>query len=209
LDLSRGGFSRERFEPDLSLWEPWHPAEIARRLIDVDVPWYVTAGWALDLFRAAETRVHDDLEIGVPERGFATIRAALSEYEVFVIGDGVASSASDAALRRHYQTWVREPRSGKWRADIMREPWDGETWVFRRDARITRPGSEVIAHTADGIPYAQPEIALLFKAKAVREKDQRDFDGVLPLLGREQRRWLAAALELVHPGHSWLEALRR
>ena len=65
----------------------------------------------------------------------------------------------------------------------------------------------VIAHDAAGIPYAQPEIALLFKAKATREKDEADFARVLPLLGLHQRQWLAQVLELIHPQHHWLSEL--
>lgn len=29
----------------------WTPAEVTRRLAGVRAPWYVAAGWALDLFR--------------------------------------------------------------------------------------------------------------------------------------------------------------
>ena len=55
-----------------------------------------------------------------------------------------------------------------------------------------------IARSADGIPYAQPEIVLLFKLKEVRPKDQNDFDAVLPLLDDADvvvRRHAVIALE--------------
>jgi len=196
------------FRPDVAKWDAWHPAEVARRLASVDVPWYVTAGWALDLFQGRQARPHDDLEIAVPEHGFEAIREALVAFELFAVGDGYAHPVDERSLAEHHQTWVRERATGVWRLDVMREPWDGDTWVCRRDARIRLPAARVIAHTADGIPYAQPEIALLFKAKAAREKDEADFERVLPLLGLRQRRWLAQALELIHPRHRWLEALR-
>jgi hypothetical protein len=57
--------------------------------------------------------------------------------------------------------------------------------------------------TTDGVPVIAPEIALLFKAKAPRFKDQRDFDRVLPHLDRAARSWLASALEQAHPDHPW------
>ena len=38
------------FEPDLSLWDAWRPEEVAALLADVQSPWYVAAGWAIDLF---------------------------------------------------------------------------------------------------------------------------------------------------------------
>jgi len=144
----------------------------------------------------------------VPEHGFPAIREALAGFELFAVGDGYAHPLDERSLARHHQTWVREPASGTWRLDVMREPWDDDTWVCRRDARIRLPAARVIAHTAGGIPYAQPEIALLFKAKAAREKDEADFERVLPLLALRQRRWLAQTLELIHPEHHWLTALR-
>jgi hypothetical protein len=195
----------ERFDPDLFEWDAWHPTEAARRLAGVDVSWCVIAGWSLDLFRGQQTRDHGDLEIGVPAHGFAAIRKALAELEVYAIVEGQAEPIGETSLAESHQTWVLDRDSGTWRLDVIREPWEGDTWVCRRDPRLRRPGSDVIAHTPDGIPYVKPEIALLFKAKHMGEKDQADFDGALPLLGSEAREWLVQALELVHPGHPWIE----
>jgi hypothetical protein len=52
-----------------------------------------------------------------------------------------------------------------------------------------------------------PEVVLLFKAKGLREKDQVDFDGVIPLLSPQQIDWLRMNLQMVHPGHVWINAL--
>ena len=86
-------------------------------------------------------------------------------------------------------------------------PHDGETWICRRDASIRRPYADIIARTADGIPYLCPEVVLLFKAKGTRPKDQADFDNALPRLTDVQRMWLVHALQTVHPGHAWLARL--
>jgi hypothetical protein len=200
------------FEPDLKEWSAWSPGEVSRRLAGVKAPWYVTAGWAIDLFLGGGYRDHDDLEIGVPRDRFSEIEESLDQFELFVVGvpeRGFVTPLEQAgdALDSSHQTWVREPKTGLWRLDVMREPSDGATWICRRDERIRMPYDQVIERTADGIPYARPEIVLLFKAKAARPKDDADFLAVLPHLGRERRRWLADALELVHPAHAWLERL--
>ncbi|MGH3656156.1 MAG: hypothetical protein ACRDUA_05810 [Micromonosporaceae bacterium] len=65
------------------------------------------------------------------------------------------------------------------------------------------PYGELIRRTDDGIPYLRPEVALLFKAKWTRPKDEADLDGVLPLLDATARSWLAGALDAVHRGHPW------
>lgn len=48
----------------------WTPHEVGQRLAGISVPWYVAAGWALDLFRGEQTRDHHDIEIAVPAGRF-------------------------------------------------------------------------------------------------------------------------------------------
>src|SRR5829696_129284 len=59
------------FEPDLSLWDAWRPERAAALFAGVQAPWYVAAGWALDLFLGEERREHEDLEIAVPRERFS------------------------------------------------------------------------------------------------------------------------------------------
>jgi Aminoglycoside-2''-adenylyltransferase len=203
--------SVDAFVADLEAWDPWQPAEAAARLSAWDAPWYVAAGWALDLFRGRQTREHEDLEIAVAHERFAELLPLLADLEVFVpVGEGVVrplDRLTAEELAGTHQTWFREPSTGRWRLDVFREPSRGETWICRRDPRLQRPYAEVILLAADGIPYGAPEIVLLYKAKHSRDKDEADFAAVVPLLSEPRRRWLADALELVHPGHRWLAAL--
>ena len=189
-------------------WDAWRPRDIADRLAGVEAPWAVAAGWALDLYRGATTREHEDLEIAVPIGRFAEIRDALPDLAFEVVGSGRRWPVGSAAFEVMVQTWGRD-NDGIYRLDVFREPHAAGTWVCRRDERIRRPYDEVIARTPDGIPYLVPEVVLLFKAKHDRPKDHADFEGTLPLLSEEQRTWLADGLARVHPGHVWLERLRR
>lgn len=61
--------------------------------------------------------------------------------------------------------------------------------------------------TQNGIPYLQPEIQLLYKAKGLRPQDQADFDAALPLLDERRRAWLTDCLRRTLPGHPWLGSL--
>lgn len=196
----------EPLDVDLDAWDAWSPWEAAQRLAALNVPWYVAAGWALDLFLGRQTREHDDLEIGIPAHAFPELREELGGYELVVVGGGRAWPTTDATLAAHHQTWVREP-GGPWRVDVFREPWDGDTWICRRDPLIRLPRTRLVSHTNDGIPYVQPEVVLLFKAKEHRTKDERDLDTVLPHLDAARRAWFRDALDVVHPGHPWLGRL--
>jgi hypothetical protein len=188
-------------------WQPWLPEEVTARLAGVTVPWCISAGWAVDLFRGEVTRPHEDVEITVPAAGFPAIRAALADLEFDVAGDGHLWPEHSPAFDQHFQTWGREPATGLYRIDVFREPHEGDTWLCRRDQTITRPFSDLIKHTPGGVPYLAPEVALLFKAKHARPKDEHDFAGALPLLDLTARAWLIDALHLVHPGHPWLATL--
>ena len=207
-----GSRSVGSFDPDVSKWDAWRPEQVASLLEGVQAPWYVAAGWAIDLFLGGEHREHEDLEIAVPNARFDEIVAALPGLEIFVITGPHEATPLDEArdrLEETHQSWVREPTTGLWRFDVFREPSDGDTWLCRRDESIRLPYDDVIEWTDDGIPYVRPEIALLFKARhAHRDRDQGDFEAVVPRLEPERRRWLAEALERVHPGHRWLDGLK-
>jgi hypothetical protein len=198
-------------EPDVSKWDAWRPEVVAGLLERVEAPWYVAGGWAIDLFLGGQRREHEDLEIAVPNRRLDEVLTVLPGLEVFVItgpSEAMPIELARQQLDETHQTWVREPATGLWRFDILREPSDGDTWICRRDASIRLPYRDVIEWTDDGIPYGRPEVILLYKAKhAERPRDQGDFADVLPVLGPEPRRWLAEALQIVHPGHAWLAQL--
>ncbi|MFD3498065.1 nucleotidyltransferase domain-containing protein [Streptomyces sp. NPDC058676] len=188
--------------------DSWRPEQVAERLGGVRTPWCIVAGWALDLFRGGQSRPHGDLEIAVPAAGFPEIRDRFPEYAWDAVGSGrVWVGAGAAALAATHQTWLRDPVSGQFLFDVFREPHEGWTWICRRDESLRLPYEAIIERTSDGIPYLVPELVLLFKAKAPRSKDQADFDGMLPLLGRVRRERLSEWLERVHPGHPWLVKL--
>jgi hypothetical protein len=199
----------DSFAPNLAAWDAWRPEEVAARLAEVRAPWYVAGGWAIDLFLGYQRRAHEDLEIAVPHDRFDKVAAALEGFDFFAVGDGRAWPVALAGnlLAAHHQTWVREQATGHWRLDVFREPSAGNYWVCRRDVRLQLPYGQLIALTDDGIPYAQPEVVLLFKATAVRPNDVGDYEAVLPLLASHQWHWLREALEIVHPGHRWLDDL--
>ncbi|MFI7234519.1 nucleotidyltransferase domain-containing protein [Streptomyces cyaneofuscatus] len=186
----------------------WTPGEVARRLAGIDVPWYVAAGWALDLFRGRQTRTHGDIEIGIPAARFPEVRDRFPGYVFDAVGSGrIWEDASPEVLAAVHQTWLRDPATGDYLLDVFREPHDGDTWICRRDEEIRLPYGEIIRHSQDGIPYLAPELVLLFKAKHRRPKDRADFDATVPYLTPAQRATLTGLLTRVHPGHPWLADL--
>ncbi|MBV1852351.1 hypothetical protein KUA19_19675 [Catellatospora sp. NEAU-YM18] len=188
-------------------WLPLHPEQLAELLSGVAAPWYVAAGWALDLHRGEQTRPHHDLEIGVPRPAFGQIAAALPQYVFHVVEQGRVLPLTEAALAQTFQTWAWDPLDSGYRVDVFREAHEGDLWICRRDERVRLPYADVVRHTPSGLPYLAPELVLLFKAKGRRPKDEADFAGILPLLTAAERATLRELLDLVHPGHEWIAAL--
>jgi hypothetical protein len=187
----------------------WSPAGVSRRLAGVAAPWYVAGGWALDLFRGTQTREHGDIEIAIPAARFPEIRARFPGYVFDAVASGqIWEDAAPEVLKSTHQTWLRDPATGHYLLDVMREPHDGDTWICRRDGTIRFPYRVIVQRTRDGIPYLTPELVLLFKAKHVRPKDRGDFDGTLPLLTGHHCDTLASLLARVHPGHPWIAETR-
>jgi hypothetical protein len=195
--------------PGLDAWRPWTPAQAAERLAGAGVGWCVVGGWAIELFVGRPTRPHDDLEIAVLRRDFPAVRAALAGYRFHVVGDGEVRAlpeGEEPPADRH-QNWALDIGAWAWRMDVMLEPGDATTWVFRRNPAIAAPREAIVGRTADGIPFLRPEAALLFKAKAPRPKDEHDLAACLPRMGPPARAWLAGALARAHPGHPWIEKI--
>ncbi|MET9824994.1 MULTISPECIES: nucleotidyltransferase domain-containing protein [unclassified Streptomyces] len=186
----------------------WTPSRVAQQLAGIGTPWYVAAGWALDLFRGRQTRAHGDIEIAIPAASFPEVRDRFPGFVLDAVGNGrIWEDAAPQVLGAVHQTWVRDPATGNYLLDVFREPHDGDTWIFRRDERIRLPYSEIVHHTQDGIPYLAPELVLLFKAGHPRPKDRADFDASVPHMTSTQRETLAALLARTHPGHPWLTDL--
>jgi hypothetical protein len=195
--------------PSLEAWGAWTPAEAADVLHGCGADWYVVGGWAIDLSIGCETREHEDLEIAMPRGGFPLIRRHLEAqgFLLFEAGDGAVRrlEAGQTCEPPNYQNWVLDPAAGVWRLDVMLQPGDADTWVFRRDERIRAPRDFMISPCP--IPHLKPHGVLLYKAKAARPKDEADLTAAGPLLTREQRDWLIESLCAIHPGHAWIAAL--
>jgi hypothetical protein len=186
---------------------------VARVMADFPAPWFVSGGWAIDLFVGRVTREHEDLEVGLFRRDQAALYEYLSEWEreKVVFGpEGAAWAPWEAGERIElplFQLRARREGGEPGEVEFFLNDTEGDEWICRRDARITRPVGEISGRSEDGIPFIVPEIQLLYKAKWHREKDEHDFEIALGRLSPAQRAWLRAGLELIHPGDPWLAAL--
>jgi Aminoglycoside-2''-adenylyltransferase len=191
-------------------WRTLEPTDAAKLLASSEAPWWIAGGWALDLFRGTRTRPHTDVDVGVLRRDVASVLRSLSIWEVFEAKDGRLTRLAAGCAPSHdvHSLWCRPTARDPWTIELVLDEADGDTWVYRRESRIRRPMSMVVRQSPDRLRYLAPEIQLLYKSKAPRERDEADFAQICPLLTVDARRWLHDALELTTPDHKWIAVLR-
>ncbi len=171
--------------------------------------WWIAGGWAIDLFLGRTTREHQDIEIALLRRDQQALRKHLVDWELYYVADHelhVWPAGEDLELPVH-EVWARRSGELRWRLELLLNEYAHGQWRFRRDQRITLRLEEVGAATPAGLPVLAPEIVLLYKARHAAPKDDADLAAALPALDDARRSWLAAALNVVHPGHRWIDLL--
>ena len=199
----------EEFQRIFGRIRPLSRLEVAGLFAGAPFRWWIAGGWSTEL-DPEPRRFHEDIEIAVPRRDLHELRRWLRDYHLWdTFRDGLHYLADGTALAEDRdQLWVRRDAFSPWLADVMLTPVDGDTWLYKRDSRVSRPLDAVIRIGPDHLPYQRPEVSLLFKSRRRSEKDELDFSAVLPALDPDDRAWLREAIELTEPtGHPWLERL--
>jgi hypothetical protein len=98
--------------------------------------------------------------------------------------------------------WARAHDGGPWRVQVNLEDGDDTRWRYRRDRRVQRAWDDVIWHHG-ALPFVNPAVQLLWKARDVAPKDQLDYDAVAPRLAAAEQAWLTGAIALAHPESPW------
>ncbi|WP_231263205.1 nucleotidyltransferase domain-containing protein [Nocardioides alpinus] len=190
-------------------WLPRTPRDVATLMQGYGGPWWIAGGWAVEAFTGVP-RDHDDVDPSIPRGDVAALRDHLrGRLDVWQADDGLLRpmvEETDTISDTCENLWLRPSGADPWEYDVILMHATPTTWTFKRDARISLPLSEIL-WVSGGITYLRPEVQLLHKARAVRPKDQVDFDVCAPLLADEGRSWLRGALALAHPGHPWLRRL--
>lgn len=187
---------------------PFEPCRrIATLMSDFQQPWFIAGGWAIDLFVGRESRPHHDIEIAVFRKDQLQLKEYLNGWAFQKVMNHALQPWENEVLELPvHELHARNPESGD-RLEILLNESEGDEWRFRRDVTITRPLPSVWSSTQTGIPFLNPEIVLLYKAKRTRDKDHHDFMTVKDRLDRTQREWLWQALKRQAPNHPWLKLL--
>ncbi|KAB1977939.1 nucleotidyltransferase domain-containing protein [Streptomyces triticiradicis] len=177
-----------------------------------DFPWWIAGGYAIELAVGRELRAHGDLDVLVLRRDQALVHELLADWDLHVAdppGQGELRPWRPGEVLRPplHDIWCRRTSKAPWSVQLMLDEAEGTQWVSRRTPEIRLPINRLGRTSEAGIPYLVPEVQLFYKAKATRDKDETDFEAVLPLLDAPARAWLADAVKVIAPNHPWLRLL--
>jgi hypothetical protein len=187
-------------------WNVLQPQAAAPLFLALDASWWVTGGWALDLFLRRE-RTHRDLDIAVLRREQDAVRSHLAAWDLQVVHDGLLTAWPPGERLPIDRTtvWARPAKYLPWQLEIFFESTEADEWVYCRDDRVRLPLISLGLLTPDGVPFVRPEVVLLYRAtRAPAATDEADVRAVADRLSAAGRRWLIEALTAAHPGHRWI-----
>ena len=215
--MTAGALAWEPDEEDLRFfdvygdWDPLTPAELAGLMEGFGHPWWLVGGHALEAFTGVP-RFHEDIDLVVFSTALPDLRAQLGgHFHLWCNHGGTFRILDDEhpdPLDPLNQVWMREDARSPWRVDCILNPGREGRWVSRHDDTFEADLDEVTWVARDGIRYLNPEVALLFKARRPRAKDEVDLTRAWPLLDQRRRDFLR---ERVRGGygdeHPWTERL--
>ena len=192
-------------------WHPLTPTEVARLFAAAAFPWWIAGGYAIEAAVGRPTRPHRDIDVLLLRRDQHGVREVLRGWDCWVAdppGTLRPWSVGETLPAHAHDIWCRYDPDDVWRLQLMLDDADGETWRFRRDATVTRPLESLGWLDAAGVPYLAPDIQILYKARGLRPRDERDFAAALPILDPSQRHWLRTAIaRTLGANHPWLPTL--
>jgi hypothetical protein len=191
-------------------WDPLTPSELAILMEGFAEPWWIVGGHAIEAFTGVR-RLHEDIDMVVFADAVPALREQLGEtFHLWSNHGGTFRIIDDQhpePLDPLCQIWMRENARSPWRVDCILNPSRDGRWVSRRDDTFEAELEEVTWVSDAGVRYLNPEVALLFKARQQRRKDDIDLDNALPLLTDRQRGWLRDAVRRTYGDHDWIERL--
>ncbi|MFD1989879.1 nucleotidyltransferase domain-containing protein [Paenibacillus nicotianae] len=194
---------------DIHNWQPLTVKEVNLLFQSMPIVWGIAGGWALDLHIGRQIREHKDIDVIVFRQDQQKVYSYLSqEWILYKVYKGTLEIWKGEPLEQVNDIWVKKDEQSAWSFQLMFVDQVDENWIYRRHPMILRKASDIFLTTTEHIRYLRPEIQLLYKggSSVIREKDNLDWQTMLPYLTVEEKEWLVSGLKGQFPeGHRWIE----
>lgn len=192
----------------------------------LDVPWFLSGGWAADAWLGRQTRAHADVDITVFHDDQRAVFDHLAGWALVAHDPNVPDATTeqwdgrwlDLPAHVHVPTRTSALATSPARIhtayelELILNARTERTWVLQPAAGIAVPIELSTRLSPWGLPTAPPEIVIFFKAfegsGEPRPHDVQDFLALLPMLPDAARSWLYRSIAVVRPDHPWLGRLQ-
>lgn len=194
--------------PPYNCWQPYTLEQLTQQLAPLD--WILAGGNALQLFVGEAYRTHQDIDILLLREDQLKLVQCIELESIFVTDGqgGLLSYDSQKYYEKPIQDlWCLNATKDAWGLQIMLFDCKNNYWIYKRNPAIRLPMSQIYFEK-ENCKFLKPEIQLLYKSKNIRDKDQFDFETLVPLLDTNAKQWLfdrlSACYAYIHP---WILAL--
>ncbi len=141
-------------------WARLTPRDVRGLLGGLSIRWWIAGGWALDLDGRHE---HADVDVAVLRTEHEALRQELAGWDLRIAHRGRLTPWSGGPVGPpENAVWARPTPDLPWHLDFKIETVEGDEWVYRRDAAVRRPVTE-LGVVVDGIPFLAPDVADLYR----------------------------------------------
>lgn len=181
-------------------WRDTHPDELQSWLRDIDIPWALAGGWALDLWAGAQSREHSDIEIAIVRRDLPRVLVRLSAFEIAIAQNKQLTAFQPGAVLPSgpFSCWLRRHGNSLWDFEIVAETELEGEWAYRRMPSVRRHWSDIFV-PGPGMCLVSPAVQLLYKCGTPRPKDMQDLQNFVHRLPAPELGWLLSAVAIAHP----------
>jgi hypothetical protein len=190
-------------------------------LLDLDVRWLLSGGWAADAWLGRPTREHGDVDITVFHDDQRAVFQHLTGWALVAHDPNVPDDTTEQWDGRHLDmpAHIHVPTSDSplstspdrthsaYEFEFLLNVRSADRWVLNREAAIAVPVADSIRLSPWGVPTAPPEVVIFFKADTPRPRDEQDLFALLPSLTDDARAWLHRSIATMNPRHPWLPHL--
>ena len=148
------------------------------------MPWWISGGWAIDLFIGHQTRPHGDIDVLILRKDQLKVQQHLSGWDLHKTGQpGLKPWLTGEFLGPPVNDiWCRRTPTSAWSIQLMFMEVRDDSWIFRRDPLISGLIASLGRISQSGIPYLSPEIQLLYKADNLEiDRNNADFKAAVSL----------------------------
>lgn len=198
---------------EVEKWQALSIDEVQKLFKGSQKDFWISGGWAIDLFLGKQTRPHDDLDISISRADQTYFQKILQGWDLRASdppGSGILRPWLEREILEKpvYNIWARKASDSHWCLELMLCDFENDEWVYRRNKKIRGPIAEFSWVNSEGLKIISPEIQLLYKSRGSRDKDLMDLKNCLQLFSQTQKdRLKSLILADSGPTHPWIKLI--